>query len=98
MIIEAEKWGKGEDEDDQKVDVMNLFSRLTLVKAPAEAANLRRYVPLLIYAHQLILEQSRPRPSRHSQVVDPSSRTLPRLPLEVLDGPSLLPLSPASPL
>lgn len=44
LIINAERWGKKEEEDeyDARGDAMSLFSRLTLVKAPVEAATLKR--------------------------------------------------------
>ena len=43
VIINAEKWRSGEDYDwDSSADASSLFSRLTLVKAPVEGANLRR--------------------------------------------------------
>jgi hypothetical protein len=43
LIIHAEKWRSGEDYDwDSSADASTLFSRLTLVKAPVEGANLRR--------------------------------------------------------
>ena len=41
LIASAEKWSPGELEN-SRGDASSLFSRLTLVKAPAEGANIRR--------------------------------------------------------
>lgn len=41
LIANAEKWGRGEEEENRG-DIGSLFSRITLVKAPAEETTLKR--------------------------------------------------------